>query len=93
MIPLYDVVMYRTALISSLLVIFVCSSIAHADDRLDQIIQNKITSGLTNLGNKIAESIPGEGDTEFTISEQDNYDIKFSILAVRSLFIILTSNN
>ncbi len=86
MIPLYDIAMNRIALTFSLLAIFVCSSIALAGDRLDQIIQNKISSGLTNLGNEIAESIPGEGDTEVTISEQDNYDIKFSILAVRSLF-------
>ena len=54
-------------------------------DTLERIIENKISSGLTSVGNKIAEIIPGEGDTEVTISEQDNYDIKFSILAVRPI--------
>ena len=65
--------------------VFVTSSITIASDRIDQIINKQISSGLTNIGNKIAEIIPGEGDTEVTISEQDNYDIKFSILAVRPI--------
>ena len=77
--------MFRTSLITTLLIAVISSTIALASDSLDRIIENKITSGLTNIGNKIAEIIPGEGDTEVTISEQDNYDIKFSILAVRPI--------
>ncbi len=73
---------------SSLLVlifVFAASTITIASDTLERIIENKVSTGLTNIGNKIAEIIPGEGDTEVTISEQDNYDIKFSILAVRPI--------
>ena len=77
--------MFRITIISALLTALVGSTIALASESLDRIIENKITSGLTNIGNKIAEIIPGEGDTEVTISEQDNYDIKFSILAVRPI--------
>ena len=61
------------------------SSFTIASDRINQFLDNKLSSGLTNIGNKISEIIPGEGDTEVTISEQDNYDIKFSILAVRPI--------
>ena len=61
------------------------SSLTIASDRINQFLDNKLSSGLTNIGNKISEIIPGEGDTEVTISEQDNYDIKFSILAVRPI--------
>ena len=73
--------------LSLLVLIFVvaASTITIASDTVERIIENKVTTGLTNIGNKIAEIIPGEGDTEVTISEQDNYDIKFSILAVRPL--------
>jgi hypothetical protein len=77
--------MFRISLITTLLIAVISSTIALASDSLDRIIENKITSGLTNIGNSIAEIIPGEGDTEVTISEQDNYDIKFSILAVRPI--------
>ena len=69
----------------ALIFIFTASTITIASDTIEQIIENKISSGLTSVGNKIAEIIPGEGDTEVTISEQDNYDIKFSILAVRPI--------
>ena len=61
---------------SSLLVlIFVvaASTITIASDTVERIIENKVSTGLTSIGNKIAEIIPGEGDTEVTISEQDNY--------------------
>ena len=77
--------MPRITIIASLLIAVVYSSLTLASDTLDQFIENKINSGLTNIGNKIAEIIPGEGDTEVTISEQENYDIKFSILAVRPI--------
>ena len=73
--------MFRITIISALLTAVITSTIALASESLDRIIENKITSSLTNIGNEIAEIIPGEGDTEVTISEQDNYDIKFSILA------------
>ena len=73
--------------LSLLVLIFAvaASTITIASDTVERIIENKVTTGLTNIGNKIAEIIPGEGDTEVTISEQDNYDIKFSILAVRPI--------
>ena len=77
--------MPRITIIASLLIAVVYSSLTRASDTLDQFIENKINSGLTNIGNKIAEIIPGEGDTEVAISEQENYDIKFSILAVRPI--------
>ena len=77
--------MYRIVIVTSLFIAVVSSSLTLASDTLDQLIENKFTSGLTNIGNKIAEIIPGDGDTEVTISEQDNYDIKFSILAVRPI--------
>ena len=67
------------------LIPLVSTSFTIASDRVDQFLDSKISSGLTNIGSKIAEIIPGEGDTEVTISEQDNYDIKFSILAVRPI--------
>ena len=69
----------------TLFTLFVTSSITIASDRIDQIINKHISSGLTNIGNKIADIIPGDGDTEVSIMEQDNYDIKFSILAVRPI--------
>ena len=69
----------------ALIFIFAASTVTIASDTIERIIENKISSGLTSVGNKIAEIIPGEGDTEVTISEQDNYDIKFSILAVRPI--------
>ena len=77
--------MYRIVIVTSLFIAVVSSSLTLASDTLDRLIENKFTSGLTNIGNKIAEIIPGDGDTEVTISEQDNYDIKFSILAVRPI--------
>ena len=77
--------MYRIITTIYLFIAVVSSSLTLASDTLDRLIENKFTSGLTNIGNKIAEIIPGDGDTEVTISEQDNYDIKFSILAVRPI--------
>ena len=75
---------YFTSVLA-LIFIFAASTVTIASDTIERIIENKISSGLTSVGNKIAEIIPGEGDTEVTISEQDNYDIKFSILAVRPI--------
>ena len=63
----------------------ITSTFTIANDSIDRIIENKISSGLTNLGNKLSDIIPGEGDTEISISEQDNYNVKYSILAVRPI--------
>ena len=63
----------------------VTGNILHANDTVDEFIDKKINQGLSSLGDQISNLIPGEGDTEVTISEQDNYDIKFSLLAVRAL--------
>ena len=57
----------------------------YANDTVDELLNKKINQGLSSLGEQISNLIPGEGDTEVTISEQDNYDIKFSLLAVRAL--------
>ena len=77
--------MSHLAITISLFFFVVSSSFSLASDKIDKVIKNKVTSSLTSIGNKIAEIIPGEGDTEVVISEQDNYDIKFSILAVRPI--------
>ena len=49
------------------------------------IIFFSVNSYANDISEYISNLIPGEGDTEVTISEQDNYDIKFSILAVRPI--------
>ena len=51
---------------------FLISSSSFADD-----------DNFINLAEIAKNLIPGEGDTEITISEQENYDIKYSILVVR----------
>ena len=61
------------------------NSLASSDDNLSSIIDRGISKTLTNIGGAITEMIPGDGDTEITISEQENYDIKYSILVVRPL--------
>ena len=69
------IVLLSMKFFSSLLVlifVFAASTITIASDTLERIIENKVSTGLTNIGNKIAEIIPGDGDTEVTISEQDN---------------------
>ena len=64
---------------------FLAGNMLYANDTVDELLNKKINQGLSSLGEQISNLIPGEGDTEVTISEQDNYDIKFSLLAVRAL--------
>ena len=51
----------------------------------DNLVQEGLNRSLNKLGNVIQSSLPGSGDTEITISSQDNYDLRYSILAVRPL--------
>ncbi len=56
-----------------------------SEDSITKLFDLGINKALTSIGNTISELIPGEGDTEVSISEQDNYDINYSILAVRPI--------
>ena len=47
----------------------ITSTFTIANDSIDRIIENKISSGLTNLGNKLSDIITGEGDTEISVSD------------------------
>ncbi len=67
------------------LIILLFNSVAFADDSISKVIDRGISKTLTGIGEAITEAIPGEGDTEITISEQENYDIKYSILVVRPI--------
>jgi hypothetical protein len=49
------------------------------------IFQDGINHSLNKLGETISSALPGAGDTEITIHSQDNYDLRYSILAVRPL--------
>ena len=69
-----------------LIAVFFSSSVL-AEDTISKAIDRGISKILTSIGEAITEAIPGEGDTEITISEQENYDIKYSILAVRPVAI------
>ena len=51
----------------------------------ENILQDGINHSLNKLGETITSALPGEGDTEITIHSQDNYDLRYSILAVRPL--------
>ena len=77
---------------SKVLTLFLLMSVIATADDLDRFIDNKIHEGLEKIGSSIQSLIPGEGDTEVSVSEQDNYDIKYSILAVRPLYINPYSN-
>ena len=70
----------KILLISALLII---SSlyIVNAED----VLQEGLNRSLNNLGEAIQSALPGPGDTEITINTQDNYDLRYSILAVRPL--------
>ncbi len=75
-------------ILKSFLIVLLLSSpvyVANANDTLSKIIDKKLSQGLSKVGNTLSDLIPGDGDTEVTISEQDNYDIKFSVLAVRPI--------
>jgi adhesin/invasin len=54
-------------------------------DNLDDLTNKAVTKSLDKVGSVIKEFIPGEGDTEITITSQDTYNLKYSILAVRPL--------
>ncbi|SVD80027.1 uncharacterized protein METZ01_LOCUS432881, partial [marine metagenome] len=56
-----------------------------ADSILESLADKTINSGLNSLGNVVQSLIPGEGDTEVTLKTQDNYDLRYSILAVRPI--------
>ena len=51
----------------------------------EDLLQDGINHSLNKLGETITSVLPGAGDTEITIHSQDNYDLRYSILAVRSL--------
>ena len=51
----------------------------------EDVLQDGINHTLNKLGETITSALPGEGDTEITIHSQDNYDLRYSILAVRPL--------
>ena len=75
-------------ILKSFLIVLLLSSpvyVANANDTLSKIIDKKLSQGLSKVGNTLSDLIPVDGDTEVTISEQDNYDIKFSVLAVRPI--------
>ena len=70
----------RVLLISSILImstLFIVNA--------DNLVQEGLNRSLNKLGSVIESSLPGPGDTEVTINSQDNYDLRYSILAVRPL--------
>ena len=71
--------------LQAFLIVIFSISFALAEDSISKAIDRGISKTLTSIGEVITDSIPGEGDTEITISEQENYDIKYSILVVRPL--------
>ena len=72
----------------AIIFLFLSSAFAvSANDKLSKIIDDKLSQGLAGIGNSISELIPGEGITEISISEQDNYDLKYSALVVRPIMI------
>ncbi|MDA7763544.1 inverse autotransporter beta domain-containing protein [Pelagibacterales bacterium] len=52
-------------------------------DEVSDLANKAVTKSLDKIGSAITEFIPGEGDTEITITSQDTYNLKYSILAVR----------
>lgn len=74
--------------IASIILVLSSLYIVSAENR----IQNGINYSLNKIGEQITSVIPGEGDTEITIHSQDNYDLRYSILAVRPLAMSPYSN-
>ena len=72
-------------LIKIIIIFLLSNSITFADDNISKIIDSGISKTLTGIGKVLTDAVPGEGDTEITISEQENYDIKYSILVVRPI--------
>ena len=72
--------------ISFLYAVMICFAFPlSADSILESLADKTINSGLNSLGNVVQSLIPGEGDTEVTLKTQDNYDLRYSILAVRPI--------
>ena len=69
------------------LTILLLNTVALSDDSISKVIDRGISKTLNSIGDAITNAIPGEGDTEISISEQENYDIKYSILVVRPVAI------
>tara|TARA_B100001029_G_C15060381_1_gene457906 strand:+ start:2415 stop:3338 length:924 start_codon:yes stop_codon:yes gene_type:complete len=65
--------------------LLICFSLTANADTIENIIDNQINKGLNSLGEVVTNLIPGEGDTEITFSNQENYDLLYSILAVRPI--------
>ena len=68
-------------LLLSISLIFSSSYIANAQN----FLQDNINHTLNKLGATLSLALPGTGDTEVTTHSQNNYDLRYSILAVRSL--------
>ena len=66
-------------------IILFFNAAVYADDSITKAIDRGISKTLSSIGKVLSDAIPGEGDTEITISEQENYDIKYSILVVRPI--------
>ncbi len=77
--------MYKKLKITLISATLILSSlyIVNAED----LLLDGINHSLNKLGETITSVLPGEGDTEITIHSQDNYDLRYSILAVRPLAI------
>ena len=73
------------SIIKTAFIILLFNTAVYADDSISKALDKGISKTLTSIGEAITDAIPGEGDTEITISEQENYDIKYSILVVRPL--------
>jgi len=72
--------------ISFLYVAMICfAAPLSADSTLESLVDKTLNSGLNSLGDVVQSLIPGEGDTEVTFKTQDNYDLRYSILAVRPI--------
>jgi len=68
--------------------LFICvailcfSSSLMADSSWEKLANKKLNSGLDSLGNLVESLIPGDGDKEVNFLTKDNYDLRYSILAV-----------
>ena len=67
------------------LAVLVFTSSSYANSTLENLANKSISSGLNSLGSMIQSLIPGDGDTEVSFRTQDNYELKYSILAVRPI--------
>ena len=74
-------------LIKIVLTILFFNTSVFSDDNIRDGVDRIISKTLSSIGETITDAIPGEGDTEISISEQENYDIKYSILIVRPIAI------